>query len=172
MGRLNRKTVVCVPLLLAFVMVPSSFAADTGRSKEEDNIREAVFRHQFQHNASGQKQQAHAYCLSIRLADKDADPTDEFMKRFSGHMPPVRKASQCRWSKGEVVENHTGKPALIFSISNITWISDTEVTVGGGYEEANLSSSGNTYTVKKNDGKWTVSQDRMNWISKNELSLP
>ncbi|HTT21253.1 MAG TPA: hypothetical protein VMG82_20145 [Candidatus Sulfotelmatobacter sp.] len=93
------------------------------------------------------------------------------MKRFSGYMPPVRKASECRWSKGEVVENRTGKPALIFSISNITWVSDTEVTVSGGYEEANLSASGNTYSVKKNDGKWTVTEDRMNWISENKPSV-
>jgi len=171
MDSLNRRmSLSIVSVLLSCVIVPSTLATDVDRGAEEESIREAVFRYQFEHNASGQKQQAHAYCLSIRLSDKNTDPSDEFIKRFSGHKPPVRKASECHWAKGEVVENRTGRPALIFAMSNITWVLETEVTVGGGYEEANLSSSGNTYTLKKQAGKWTVTGDRMNWISKNKPS--
>lgn len=150
--------------------MPARSISATGvdRAAEEDNIREAVFRYQFEHNGSGQQQKANAYCLSILLDQKKSDPSYDFMKRFDGHKPPVRKASECHSTKVEVVENRTGKSALIFSVSSITWVSETEVTVGGGYEEANLSSSGSTYTVKKQGGKWTVTDDRMNWISENK----
>ena len=170
MSTLNRRTILSiVPLLVSFAS-PASFASEAVRAAEEDSIREAVFRHQFQYNASGQRQHANAYCLSIRSADKNTDPSDEFMKRFYGQTPPVRKGSECHWTQAHVVENRTGKPALIFSISKITWVSDTEVIVDGGYAEAGLSSSGNTYTVKKRDGKWTVTEDRMDWISKDDSS--
>lgn len=56
-------------------------------------------------------------------------------------------------------------PATIFRIERIVWISPTEVKVSGGYEEGNLSASGNTYTVVKNNEKWTVTKDDMGWIS-------
>lgn len=37
--------------------------------------------------------------------------------------------------------------------------------MNGGYSEANLSASGNTYLVKWRDGKWKVVKDVMNWVS-------
>jgi len=42
-------------------------------------------------NASGQQKQAAAYFLSI--GKPGSDPSDEFIKRFANHIPPVRKAS-------------------------------------------------------------------------------
>jgi hypothetical protein len=77
--------------LLAFASFV--FAADKGRSRQEDDGREAVFRYQFDHNASGQQRSAHAYCLA--LGDKDADPSEGFIKRFAHNKPRVRKASAC-----------------------------------------------------------------------------
>jgi hypothetical protein len=35
-------------------------------------------------------------------------------------------------------------------------------------EEGNLSSSGNTYTVTKRNGKWEVTHDQMNVISRSD----
>lgn len=57
------------------------------------------------------------------------------------------------------------RKALIFRVTSIKWKSDTEVDVSGGYYEAGLSASGNTYTVKKEKGKWKVTNDKMHWIS-------
>jgi hypothetical protein len=142
-------------------------AAATDRLSQEDDIREAVFRYQFEHNASGQQKSARAYYLAILVGNKDSDPPEQFIKRFAHHKPPVRKASACHWDSIKVVENRTGRPALIFGVSRITWISDTEVTVDGGYEEGNVSSSGNTYTVTMRNGKWEVTHDQMNSISQN-----
>lgn len=155
-----------IVILLCFVA--AGLASDGGRAAEEDNIREAVFRHQFEHNASGQQRHAHAYCLAIMTGDQHKDPSHRFMTRFSHHKPSVRKASDCHWTEIQVVENRWGRSALIFFVSDITWVSDTEVTVNGGYEEGNVSSSGNTYTVVKEKGKWTVVKDRMNVISSHQ----
>jgi hypothetical protein len=167
-----RAIVRLTSLLLLLLFSRASLASDSERLGQEDDIREAVFRHQFEHNASGQQKTAHAYCLAILVNDKDSDPSEQFMKRFVHHKPPVRKWSACHWTSVEVVENRTGRSALIFSVSKIDWTSDTEVTVGGGYEEANVSSSGNAYTVKKQNGKWVVTNDQMTVISENENHQP
>jgi hypothetical protein len=40
-----------------------------------------------------------------------------------------------------------------------------EAVVEGGYYEAGLSSSGNTYHLKMVSGVWRVVQNQLNWIS-------
>jgi hypothetical protein len=93
------------------------------------------------------------------------------MARFAGHKPPVRKFSDCRIKDdGEVVRKHSGKAGLLFMTASITWLSDTTVTVDGGYYEGNVSSSGNIYTVSKESGVWKVVKDQMTVIS--QLTAP
>lgn len=58
-------------------------------AQEKLDICEAVFRYQFEHNASGAQQKAKAYFLKIH----NKDPSDEFLARFKGHTPPVKKGS-------------------------------------------------------------------------------
>jgi hypothetical protein len=142
-----------VRLLCLFALATVSLAADTTPLIEEDDIREAVFRYQFDHNASGLQKSAKGYFLAI--GEKGADPSDEFMKRFAHHKPPVHKASAWR----------TENKGLFFRVTSIVWISDAEVKVAGGYYEGNVSSSGNTYTLKKEAGNWQVTRDEMGSIS-------
>lgn len=131
--------------------------------QEQDDIREMVFRYQFRHNSSIQANKAAVYCLSV---EKGSDPPDAFVKRFAGHIPRVRKISECiADSHKGVVERNTGKRGLIFRVKSIKWISQTEAEVLGGYFEDGLSASGNTYTVTKTKGKWRVSKAWMNWLS-------
>lgn len=128
---------------------------------DEDSIREAVFRYQFEHNASGQQQKAKVYFLSI---GKNEDPSDAFMARFDKHKPPVKKRSQAT-GKFEVIDKQTGERGLIFGVTTIEKLDEDKATVDGGYYEAGLSASGNTYTVERKDNKWVVTKDQMRWIS-------
>lgn len=128
---------------------------------DEDDTREAVFRYEFAHNASGQQQNAKVYFLSL---DKDKDPSDAFMSRFKDHKPPVKKRSQAT-REAEVIDKDTGERGLIFRATAIKQLDENKVTVDGGYYEAGLSSSGNTYTVERIKHKWVVTKDLMNWIS-------
>lgn len=151
---------------LLFLIVFSSLglAADNARDSQTDDIREAVLRWQFTHNASGQQTNAQVYF--VKVGEKGGDPTDEFMKRFADHKPPVRKVSARSASAGKgVLDKKTEEKGLVFSVTSIKWKSDTEVDVSGGYYEAGLSASGNTYTLKKEKGKWKVTEDKMHWIS-------
>ena len=152
--------------LFAYVCFPSKAT----RSAEEGDVREAVFRYQFEHNSSGQQKKAAVYCLSV---GENTDPSDDFIRRFANHKPPVRKISQCDVGPFDgVVDKLTHKLGLVFRVSSIKWISETEVEASGGYYEAGLSASGDTYTVRKWLGKWRVTKDKMNWISKNLEAPP
>lgn len=160
---MKRRSFLLAILPLFLFLAPFARAAPETRAVQEDNIREAVFRHQFGNNASGQKQGAKVYFLSLGWK---TDPSDEFMARFAGNTPPVKKVSEADSSamKG-VHDKKTGESGLIFNVGKITWKSDTEATANGGYYKAGLSASGNTYTLEKKDGVWTVTKDVMNWIS-------
>jgi len=149
-------------LFLAFASV--SVGADPARQRQEDDIREAVFRWQFDHNLSGQQKKAKVYFLSV--GDKYGDPSDEFIKRFADNKAPVRKRSECTVDAGKgVLDKKTGEQGLIFNVTRIQWKSDTEVEVEGGYYEAGLSASGNIYTLKNERGKWKVTNDKLVEIS-------
>lgn len=151
-------------LIFLFACASCGLAADQARDSQTDDIREAVFRWQFQHNASGQRANAQVYFLGV--GEKGGDPTDEFMKRFADHQPPVRKVSASTADPDTGVrDKKTGEQGLIFRVTSITWKSDTEVDVSGGYYEAGLSASRNAYTLKKESGQWKVTSDKMQWIS-------
>lgn len=127
------------------------------RIAQADDIREAVFRYQIRPYL-GQ--------ITIFLEIEGKDPSPEFMKRFEGHTPPVKPVSACEGRKGPgVKDKETGKEGIIFSADAIRWKSDSEVAVDGGHYRDGLAATGNVYTVTRKDGKWTVTADRMLWIS-------
>lgn len=132
----------------------------------EEDVREAVFRWQFENNASGLQQAAQVYFLALGSGDQYDDPSTELLERFAENDPPVRPVSLSTADPGAgVVDVETGDIGLIFRIATISWTSDTAADVTGGYYEAGLSASGNTYTVEFVDGEWTVVDDVMHWIS-------
>lgn len=87
------------------------------------------------------------------------------MQRFQDSKPIVKKVSQAERSADGVFDIETHQRGLIFSIGKIEKINQNTVKVFGGYFEAGLSASGNTYTVKRKGKKWTVTNSVMNWIS-------
>lgn len=157
-------SVVVGVVVLSFAMAGASLIVLSARpvksltAAELDDIREAVFRYQFEHNASGQQELAKSYFLSV---EDGKDPEDEFMKRFTDHLPSVKKFSQ---AKGEFKKDGD-LDGLMFHIEAIKQIGPNKVEVSGGYYESGLSASGNTYTVERVKKKWIVTRDKMHWIS-------
>jgi hypothetical protein len=138
---------------------------------QEDNIREAVFRYQFEHNESGHKKKANVYCLSI---EKERDPSEAFIWRFNGHTPPVKKNSECALTNslgtmkdpvGIVIDKSTRKSGIHFGIQRIEWKNSKEVEVRGGYFENSLSASINIYYVVPKYGGWLVKKSKLLSIS-------
>ena len=148
-------------------VIPMPFPAlnsSQGRDKltDEENIREVVFRYQFGHNSSGQQQRAKIYFLSL---NENRSPGNGFMSRFRGHKPPVKKVSAASVSARGVVDKKTGRQGLVFRITGIKWLGETEVEVEGGYFESGHSASTNVYKVSRENGNWVVKEDRLQEIS-------
>lgn len=141
---------------------------------EDDDLREVVLRHLFQHNASGQQGSAGIYCIAV---EGQADPSPALLARFSRHSPRVLPASACSADVGGVEEaapaggRGRGSVArgLLFRINRIQRIGPDRANVDGGYYEGGLSASGNSYVVVREGGRWFVKSERMNWISQRSV---
>ena len=143
-------SVVMIAIALCAACSSSEPVDPAARADLEFDICEAVFRHQFEHNASAAQQGAAAYFLTLRKQDVSA----EFLARFAGNGIPVRPGSEFEEGKG-----------LQFRVDSIEWQDDGGVKVNGGYYEAGMSSSGNVYTLERDGEQWEVTDDKMEWIS-------
>lgn len=152
--------VVCALLLLGGFGCKK---APLTKAQIEDNIREAVFRYMFEHNASAMQQNAEVYFLAV---GSRTDPSQDLMARFKGHTPRVKTVSAAtHLGIGGIKDRATGAKGLLFNIREISWITDDEVIVTGGYFEGGVSSSENQYHVFFQDNEWVVTEAEMQWIS-------
>lgn len=92
------------------------------RVREEENVREAVFRYLFKCHEVASTPNANTYFISV----DSADPVDRFINRFAGHSPPVKKASEA--AEGE--KRH-------FVVAWLKWLNDTNVEIQGVFPEGN-----------------------------------
>lgn len=133
----------------------------------DDQVREAVFKHMFTHNASGMKDRAGVYFLAIdEGGGKRRDPSPALMARFAAQRPRVEPVSRADISFDQgVIHRQTGERGILFRIGAIKRVKDDVVEVEGGYHEGNLSASGNVYRVERIAGVWVVTGDKMEWIA-------
>ena len=145
---MKKLSILVLPLVLLGTTACASSAPPPpsvpGGIVAEADIAEAVFRYQFQHNASAIQQEADHYCLSL---PGERSPDGDFLHRFDGNHPPVWRADECQRGSGH---------DLFFRVQRLDWRSDTEVWVSGGFWERNLSSSRESYRVRFKKGKWVV----------------
>jgi hypothetical protein len=142
--------------LLVLALVPFGRSQQVNSAESEDDIREALLNYIFEHGAPQQKPYTKAFFISI---DKK-DPDDNFMARFKGHTPIVKKASEAvvGGDMGGVSDKKTRDPGILFSVSNIKWIGNDSVEVDGGYYVAWLFAGGCTYRLVQKQSKWTVAE--------------
>ncbi len=145
-------------LIFLFLLVTVGWGG-ADRAGQLDDIREAVFRYQFDHC---ERQGVGAYVLSVG-ADKEGvaqkrtgrqeDPDDELMRRFQGHQPPIVQASvwqqtPTRWGR-----------VSAFHIMRIAWINDHEVTVEGSCGiPSDQEREEFLYRVMQAAGAWVVQE--------------
>jgi hypothetical protein len=129
----------------------------------EDAVREAVFKHQIGRMTLA-RQEEEVVFLSV---GQEGNPSDALLARFAGRRPVVKKVSESMSRKYEgIFDRETGGRGVIFSVTSIKWISETEAEVEGGHYTAPLAASGHVYKVRLENGKWVVKDDEMKWISR------
>ena len=122
----------------------------------------------FRSDDGGPQSKPNVFFISV----EGKDPSDEFLKRFSGNKPPVRKRSRSRISRKRagfswmwVEDSQTGEPGPIYSVDSIKWSSDSAVLVEGEYYAGGRAGAGYEYRVVHEDGHWVVKRDTETWIS-------
>ncbi len=154
-------SIIAIVLTLALVMVlwlvplPAS----------EDDLTEAVLRYQFQQTNISARPDVKALCIQIGILN--SDPSAEFLNRFEGNNPPVIKGSRCGFlpESGQMTNKTSGSPAVSFTVSTVSGQLFGQAVVDASQVSGNLGGAGFSYTVKKQDNKWVVTDNLMNWIS-------
>lgn len=124
------------------------------QAKNEDDIREAAFRYAFTHFETRDFTKISAIIIVI----EDDTPSDEFLKRFATHKPPVRKIP--RFRRNEIQDTE-----LSCYVYKIKWLSDTEAEIAVsrviGEGEAAVSFR---YTMRLTNKGWEVVQYKLTGI--------
>jgi hypothetical protein len=140
--------------LLTFLILnvrPAPAKLALSRNIEEENIAEAVFRYKFENFSDGRK--FSVYFLWLR---DGRDPSDDFMKRFVGDTPPVKKASQSVKVSDGVKDKETGKRGVIYGIPRIKWLNDNEVDVSVSKWVWGWGQYGYVCRVVRENDRWVV----------------
>ena len=91
---------------------------------------------------------------------------DDFMKRIGKTRPNAKPGAACEVTAEGVVEKQTGQAGgYLFTVSDIHWISPTDVEVTGGLCVGANASTSKTYYLKKADAQWRVVGEHMKSIS-------
>ena len=149
---------------LGLAALVSGCAPNLSRADEELRIQQSVLRYQFEHNAAANKYAI--FCIAISKGETTSDAPAKLIQGLNDATHKVVKSSDCNAHMDNgVTERSSGKPALMLNVGKANWLAKDEAVVEGGYYEAGLSSSGNTYHLKKISGVWRVVQNQLNWIS-------
>ncbi len=149
-------------VFLVLLVALTVAGAEQARSKDEDDVREVAFKSLINETAAAQ-QGYRVYFFSVGLKWTDdnhftyKDPSDEFMKRFAGRKPPVRKVSDSRKADGgRVEERSTGQPGVIFMIDNLRWTSDNGAEASCSVYKSGLNGFALKYTLSRTNNQWKV----------------
>jgi len=148
---MNKTILISIGLICAMIAaVGIMYFNDIYRKAEEPNICELVLRTQFEHNTSLPNKKDGAYCIDI----DNKDPSDNFMARFKGHQPPVKKGSEF------ILEQD-----VKFSIDNFKWLNNWTVEVDVDYFRQPKCGFGYTYRIIWKVDCWTIEKILLLWIS-------
>ena len=137
-----------------------------GLEGEAVDVAEVIYRHFFQHNASGAQSNAAFFAISY---SGDGETTDArvavLVSRFEDHTPAVVDAASLIKGVEGVKSPQIEGNGLLFYIAALEQDSSGRWIANAGYYEASSSSSGNLVVVERVDGEWKVTSDEMQWIS-------
>ncbi len=141
--------------LLLITLSLSQVAINNSETESDDNIREAVLKYMFDHDATQQHPFTKVFFIAI---DKDKDPPKEFMKKFEGHNPRVKKLSQSTYTSdtGMIVDEETGGAGIRYSVGVVKWINETEARLEGSYYVGMLFAGGCEYRIVLEGSQWVV----------------
>jgi hypothetical protein len=148
------RMLICASFLITIAC--SSVHRSPLDKKTIDDITETVFRYQF----GGSK--ADMYCIGV---DRDADPSNELLKRFAKHIPPVAKVSDCEISNdrldAQFRDTKTGKRIVFYTVHSVKQNTLGKIVAEASWGRAPLWGESHRYTLRYTRGKWIVTDDEL-----------
>jgi len=159
--------IVCAVVLFA-PAVPQQSGEETKLGPPERNdIWEAVFRYQLT-NLYFKKYSAF---LALPTAKRKwRDPDEKFLSRLKDIKPRPQKFSARPHPPAGVyphqfVDKKSGKVIVVLRVGAITWVSDSEVQLDGGFYCGSLCGESFHYRVGNKAGRWTVTEAKLTSVS-------
>jgi hypothetical protein len=95
--------------------------------------------------------------LFLAFGHRLTSPTDAFLEKFSGHVPPVRSYAASSVSPtGDILDATSGNAGVMIQIAKIERKSDGEFDVEAAMSNLPASSNRFLYTLVQRDGEWVV----------------
>jgi hypothetical protein len=107
------------------------------------------------------------YYISIAISDSmhffqsDKDPSEDLLKRFSDHIPPVKKYSDGHYIDLGFYDKVSGERGIIYRVAQITWTSERTAQLDGGDYFGGLGADRFLFYVSRKNGSWSV--DSTHW---------
>jgi hypothetical protein len=141
----------------------------TWRKAQEDDIYEAVLRQGFEvyafvwgGNDDDREAARRLERCTFFLWIKGKDPSNQFMGRFAGARPVVKKGSEAKRAGGAPSPARKVGEVAAMAMGDISWTSDTSVAVEWSWRVSQRSAGGfEKCVVVRENGRWVVKQ--LNW---------
>jgi hypothetical protein len=124
---------------------------------EDDDIAAAVFRYQLQQRS----QQSNWNVFYLALGWDPFSVSDECVKVFSEHAPPVRKFIKSEYDAAQIRK----EKGLVLGVSEIKKKSETEAEVEGYLFVVPGEAEGFRFSLIRENGKWLVKSSRATWVA-------
>ena len=157
-------------IALAFGLLALSCSSGPTEPTQLDveEIQYTVLKYQFDHPAFDDPNSHYkAYYIGLAISDSMnlfrsvTDPSPALVKRFSNHIPPVKKYSDGHYVNTGYYDDTTGERGVIFHVAQITWTStETGQLISGEYF-GGLGADRFRFFVRKTERAWVV--DSLHW---------
>ena len=140
---------------LAGAVFTAGAADDVGA---DDGILEVVFRRMLP-----EKPAKSVFFLAIGA--KKQDPSDALLKRLRKDFPNAKKISEAELKAGAYLEKKTGRNGTLLTVTKVERLGKAKMKVHATAYAGPLAGSGMIYTLVLKNGKWTVGDEELDWIS-------
>jgi len=130
---------------------------------DEQDVAEAVFRYELRQLSSGNRWKV--FYLAIGLENPSA-PSDEFMNRFGGQQPIVKRFIGSEYNSEQIVKEH----GLVLGVGGVKWKSKTEAEVDGYRFVVPGEAQGFRFEVKREKDEWIVKSSIATWVASAALT--
>jgi hypothetical protein len=125
------------------------------RAADVDGIREAVFRSQVAYWLDDNTRASHVVvCLATEQGGRRRSVSEDYLSRFRGETS-VRRLDDCEERASGAVERRTGQPAVVVTVGDVTWPSESEALVTTRHYRSATVSGTRTQRVVREAARWT-----------------